>query len=419
VTFLLRLYNSLTKKVDVFKPLDEGRVRMVSCGPSIYQLPHVGNYRTFLFEDIVQRYLEYLGYRVERVLNITDVEDKALAEAENQNITLKELTDGNIETFMNELKSLKVKIPNYLPRSSTTVDQAVQLIEILLEKGYAYRYTHRGRRNIYYDPLKFDGFGKLFGLDMSKWPKKRRRFHRDTYGNDHWNRGDFILWHGYKKGDKVFWETKIGKGRPSWNIQDPAMVLKSFGFKADVWCSGIDSINRHHDYIIAVVEAVTGKPFVRYWLHAAHLFLEGEKMSKSRGNVEYPRDLLETECIWNHIRFFFIYGHYRQKMNFTFKKYNQVCNRLKSFREMAKNLRVEEGAKQTSSVRAEKLVKKLGTDFEENMDNDLQVKAAFDSLYKTVSKLVKLKEKRRLSVEDSREALAKLKAIDYVLQVIF
>ncbi|UCC58645.1 MAG: class I tRNA ligase family protein [Candidatus Bathyarchaeum sp.] len=416
---MLRLYNTLTKKSEIFKPLDEGRVRLVSCGPSIYQLPHIGNYRTFLFEDIVQRYLEYLGYRVERVLNITDVEDKALEAAENQNITLKELTDNNIETFMNELKNLKVKIPDYLPQSSTTVDQAVHLIEILLEKGYAYHYTHRGRRNIYYDPLKFDGFGKLFGLDMSKWPKKKRRFHKDTYANDRWNRGDFILWHGYKEGDKVFWETKIGKGRPSWNIQDPAMVPKSFGFEADMWCSGIDSTHRHHDYIIAVVEAVTGKPFVRYWLHAAHLFLEGEKMSKSRGNIEYPRDLLETECIWNHIRFFFIYGHYRRNMNFTFTKYNQVCNRLKRFREMVKNLRVEEGAKQTSSVRAEKLVKKLTTDFEENMNNDLQVKAAFDSLYKTVSKLIKLKENQMLSAEDSVEALAKLKAIDYVLQVIF
>lgn len=392
---------------------------MISCGPSIYQLPHIGNYRTFLFEDILQRYLEYLGYRVERVLTITDVEDKALAEAENQNITLKELTDGNIETFMNELKNMKIKIPNYLPRSSTTVDQAVHLIKILLEKGYAYRYTHHGRRNIYYSPLKFDEFGKLFGLDMSKWPKKKRRFHKDTYPGNRWNRGDFILWHGYKEGDKVYWDTEIGKGKPSWNIQDPAMVLKSFGFKADIWCSGIDSTYRHHDYIIAVVEAVTGKPFVRYWLHAAHLFLEGEKMSKSRGNIEYPRTLLATECIWNHIRFFFIYGHYRQKMNFTFQKYNQVCNQLKSFREMVQNLRVNEEANPKSSAGAKKLVKKISMDFEENMNNDLQVKAALDSLYKTVSSLIKLKEKQRLSAEDSKEALTKLKAIDSVLQVIF
>jgi len=392
---------------------------MITCGPSIYQLPHIGNYRTFVFEDILQRYLEYLSYRVERVLNITDVEDKALAEAEKQNLNLKELTNSNIETFISELKQLKVKIPDYLPRSSTTVDQAVNLITILLEKDYAYWHTHKGRKNIYYDPLKFDGFGKLFGLDMTKWPKKKRRFHRDTYTGNIWNKGDFILWHGYREGDKICWDTRIGKGRPSWNIQDPAMMPKNFDFKADIWCSGIDSTYRHHDYIIAVIEAITGKTFVCCWLHAGHLLLDGEKMSKRKGNIEYPGGLLETECIWSHIRFFLIYGHYRQKLNFTFKKYTQVCNKLKSFRDMVNNLSVVEGLEQKSSVEAKKLVKKIKADFEENMNNDLQVKAAFDSVYETVSRLVRLKETKRLSDEDSREAVETLKAIDYVLQAIF
>jgi len=416
---LLKLYNTLTRKLETFEPLEEGEVKMITCGPSIYQLPHIGNYRTFVFEDILQRYLEYLGYQVERVLNITDVEDKALAEAEKQNINLKDLTDRNIETFISELKHLNVKIPDYLPSSSTSVDQAVHIIEILLEKGYAYRYTYKGRRNVYFDPLKVEGFGRLFGLDMSKWPKKKRRFHRDTYTGNRWNRGDFILWHGYKEGDEVYWDTRLGKGRPSWNIQDPAMMPKSFDFKVDIWCSGIDSLYRHHDYIIAIIEAVTGKPFVCYWLHAGHLLLEGEKMSKRKGNIEYPRDLLEAECIWDHIRFFFIYSHYRRELNFTFKKYSQICSLLTSFRDMVNKLSAAEDGEQKSSAKAKKLVKQIKTDFEENMNNDLHVKAAFDSLYKTVSRLVKLKEKQELSAEDSKEALAKLKAIDYVLQAIF
>lgn len=405
--------------LESFEPLEKGKVKMVTCGPSIYQLPHIGNYRTFVFEDILHRYLEYLGYKVERVLTITDVEDKALAEAEKQNIMLKELTDSNIKQFIKELKKLKVKIPDYMQRSSATVEQAVNLIEILLEKGYAYWYNHDGRRNVYFDPLKVDGFGKLFGLDMAKWPKQKIRFHRDTYPGNRWNKGDFILWHGYQEGDKVYWDTKIGKGRPSWNIQDPAMIPKTFDFKADIWCSGIDSTYRHHDYIIAIVESITGKAFVHYWLHAAHLIFEGEKMSKRKGNIKYPRDLLESECIWNHIRFFFIYCHYRQKLDFAFKKYSQVCRLLKSFREMIRNLKVEDNVKQKSSAQAKDLIKKIKTDFEKNMNNDLQVKAAFDSLYTTVSKLVKLKEKQMLSVEDSKEALTKLKAIDYVLQAIF
>lgn len=416
---LLKLYNSLTRRLEDFTPKEAGKVKLVTCGPSIYQMPHIGNYRTFVFEDVLQRYLEYLGYEVERVLTITDIEDKAIAEAEKQNIPLKKLTDDNVEKFTKELKKLKIKIPDYMQRSSNIVNQSVSIIETLLEKGYAYWHTHEGRRNVYFDPLKFEGFGKLFRLDMTKWPKQRKRFHKDTYNGNRWNRGDFILWHGYKKGDKVYMDTKIGKGRPSWNVQDPAMIPTDFGFKADIWCSGIDSTYRHHDYIIAVVESLTGKAPVRYWLHAAHLIFEGEKMSKRKGNIKYPNDLLEAECLWNHIRFFLIYGHYRRKLNFTFKDYNRFCKLLRSFRRMVKKLSVTEGAEQESSSKAKKLVEQIRMGFVENMDNDLDVKGAFDSTYKTVSSLVKLKEKQMLSDEDAEKALAKLKDIDYVLQTLF
>lgn len=416
---MLKLYNTLSRKIEVFKPLEDGKVKMVTCGPSIYQLPHIGNYRTFVFEDILQRYLEYLGYSVERVLTITDVEDKALAEAEKQNMSLKELTDNNVKKFNMELKKLKVKIPNHAQRSSTSIEQAVNLIEKLLDSGHAYWYTHQGRKNVYFDPLKFDEFGKLYGLDMTKWPKKKRRFHKDTYPGTRWNRGDFILWHGYTEGDEVYWDTTIGKGRPSWNVQDPAMLPEDFNFKADIWCSGIDSTYRHHDYIIALVESITNETFVKYWLHAGHLYFEGEKMSKRKGNIKYTQDLLETECVWNHIRFFFVYGHYRQKLNFTFEKYNNVCKLLKNFRKMLNKLKVTEGSELKSSAKAKDLVKKIKTEFELNMNNDFHVKDAFDSLYTIVSSLVQLKEKQMLSAKDSKEALDKLKEIDYVLQAIF
>ncbi len=392
---------------------------MVTCGPSIYQLPHIGNYRTFVFEDILNRYLEYLGYNVERVLTITDIEDKALVEAQKQNMPVKKLTDRNVKQFLEELKKLKVRIPNYIQRSTANVEQAANLIQLLIEKNYAYWYNHDGRRNVYFDPLKVEGFGKLFGLNLTKWPQKKKRFHRDTYTGNRWNKGDFILWHGYKEGDLVYWNTKIGKGRPSWNIQDPAMIPKHFDFKVDIWCSGIDSTYRHHDYIIAIVESITGKPFVNYWLHASHLIFEGEKMSKRKGNIKYPRDLLETECIWNHIRFFFIYGHYRGKLNFAFKEYNKECKLLRSFRKMVKRLDVAQDSEQQSCPEAKELVKKIKLEFEKHMNDDLQVKAAFDSLYNTVSSLVTLAEQKKLSADDSKEALTELKDIDYVLQTIF
>jgi cysteinyl-tRNA synthetase len=416
---LLKLYNTFTRKVELFEPLDKGKVKLVTCGPSIYQMPHIGNYRTFVFEDVLHRYLEYLGYKVKRVLTITDIEDKALNEAKKLNKSLKKLTEVNIKNFVEELKKLKIKIPEYLQQSSIFIDNAVNLIEKLLQTDYAYWYIYEGRKNVYFDSLKFEGFGKLFRLDMSKWPKTKKRFHKDTYPGNRWNRGDFILWHGYKDGDEVYWDTKIGKGRPSWNIQDPAMVPREFDFEVDIWCSGIDSTYRHHDYIIAIVESITGKQFVRYWLHSAHLIFEGEKMSKRKGNIKYPRTLLETECVWNHIRFFFIYGHYRQKLNFTFKNYNKVCKLLRTFRQMLKDLKVADTSKQKSNSVAKKLVKRIKIDFEKHMNNDLNIKTAFDSLYETVSNLVKLKEKKMLSLKDSKKALEQLKAIDYIFQSFF
>jgi cysteinyl-tRNA synthetase len=419
VTFLLKLYNTLKRKLEDFKPKEKGKVKLVTCGPSIYQLPHIGNYRTFIFEDILQRYLNYLGYNVQRLINVTDVEDKTLLEAKKQNIPPNELTQKNIEIFLNELRQLKIKIPDFIERSSTSVTEAVEIIETLLEKGYAYRHTYDGRKNVYFDPLKFNGFGKLYGLDMSKWPKQHRRYHRDNYSGDRWNKGDFILWRGYKEGDSLFWDTKLGKGYPAWNIQDQAMVKKSFGFDVDIWCSGIDSTHRHHDYIIATVESIVGRPFVNYWLHCSHLIFDGEKMSKRKGNIKYPSDLVKTKCIWNHIRFFLIYGHYRRKLNFTYTEYSKTCDFLISFQKMVRKLHVPEGSKQQSSDVARKLVKKIKNDFEKHMNNDLRVKSAFNDLYDTVSKLVDLNEKNMLSTEDSKNALEQINAIDSVLQVIF
>ena len=167
----LSLCNTLTGKIEPFKPIEDKKVKMYTCGPSTYQRPHIGNYRTFLYEDIVQRYMEYLGYRIVRLMTLTDVEDKAVAEAKKENITIEELTARNENMLFHDFKYLRIKVPNYTVRASTVVDQAVRMIKTLVEKGYAYWYTHESAVNAYFDPLKFKGFGKLAKLDMAKWPK--------------------------------------------------------------------------------------------------------------------------------------------------------------------------------------------------------------------------------------------------------
>jgi cysteinyl-tRNA synthetase len=396
--------------------MEDMRVKMYTCGPSTYQRPHIGNYRTFLFEDVLQRYLEYLGYSVTRLITLTDVEDKALAQAKKEKVSLEEVTRRNEDAFLKDLELLKMKIPDYTVRASTAVDQTAKLVKTLVEKGYAYWHAHEGARNAYFDPLKFEGFGKLANLDMSRWPKKKRRFHKDTYPGTPWNKGDFILWHGCKEGEAC-WETEIGMGRPAWNIQDAAMVTKHLGFTIDVACGGVDNLVRHHDYTIAIAEGVSGKKFANYWLHGAHLFVDGKKMSKSKGNVYYPEDLVAKGYRNDHVRFFLIYEHYRKKLNFTFKKLTETSQRLDAFKGMVQNLRKAKSA--NPSEKAEKLGGSLVSSFDENMNNDLDVKAAFDELYETVSELHGLMKEERLSAEDANAAMSGLHRIDSVLQVIF
>jgi len=411
---LLDLYNTLTRKTELFQTGEDKEVKMYTCGPSTYQPAHIGNYRTFLFEDILQRYLEYLGYKVTRLMTLTDVEDKAIAQAKKENLTVEELTRKNEAVFFKDFELLKIKSPDYPVKASTAVDQAANLILKLVEKGTAYYYTYKGAKNVYFDPLKFKSFGKLAHLDMSKWPKKKRRFHKDTYPGTPWNLGDFVLWHGCEQ-DDVCYQTAIGNGRPAWNIQDAAIVTKYLGFTVDVGCGGIDNLVRHHDYTLAVAEAVSGKPFSRYWLHGGHLFVEGKKMSKSKGNVYYPNDLLTKGFSGGQLRFFLIYWPYRKKLNFTFEKLTQTSQKLDSLKSMVADLQQVKSSSQTEN--RETLSSKIIVDFEAYMNNDLDVKSAFDSLYETINELHEIRE--LLSSKDVKKVMNALSKIDSVLQCIF
>ena len=411
---MLKVYNSLTRKIESFEPQEGKEVKMYSCGPSTYQLAHIGNYRTFLFEDILQRYLEYLGYNVRRLMTLTDVEDKAVEQAKKENLTVEELTQRSVTIFFRDFEVLKIKKPDYPVKASTAVDQATNLISELVKKGTAYNYLYRGSANIYFDPLKFSGFGKLSHLDMNKWPRKKRRFHKDTYPGTPWNRGDFVLWHGCTK-DDVCYQTSIGMGRPSWNIQDAAIVTKHLGFSVDVACGGIDNLVRHHDYTLAVAEAVSGRQFSRYWLHGGHLFVNGKKMSKSKGNVYSPSDLLTKGFSGQQLRFFLIYGSYRKKLNFTFSKLLKTSQKLDSFKRMIADL---EKTKPTCQTIEEKMLfSKIATNFEDRLNDDLDVKSAFDNLYQKITELHR--KRQTLSEKEIKNVLSDLHKIDSVLQCIF
>lgn len=411
---MLKLFNTLGRKLEPFEPRHSGTLTMFTCGPSVYQKSHIGNFRTFLFEDIVVRYLEYLGYTVQRGMNFTDVEDKAIAEARRRRIGLCQLTDTNIRIFLKEMRLLSMKIPDFVPRASESIKEAVEIIEHLLNLRAAYWY----HGNVYFDPLSFPGFGKLYGLDMTKWPKEKRRFHKDTYPGVQWNLGDFILWHGYKHGDKVYWDTKIGRGWPSWNIQDPSMIIRYFHATLSLYCGGIDNLYRHHDYTLAILESLSNfrpyrfRPMSRFWLHCHHLYVNGRKMSKSKGNIYYIETLLAQDYTPSEIRFFLIYGHYRKTLNYSENAMCAASEKLRLLKKTVKVLRRKMGGMQSGSSAASRIIKKQ---FVRHMNNDLDISSAFDAIYSAVTGI----DLSTVTPGYAASIISVLKEADQVLQVIF
>lgn len=405
---MFQLFNTFGRKMEKFTPMNSNVVNIFTCGPSVYQRAHIGNHRTFLFEDILVRYLRFLGYRVRRGMIFTDVEDKAIAEAEKKGTDVKFLTEMNIETFAKEMHLLKMTIPDYLGRASEAVDDAVAIIEELLARGIAYRY----RDNIYFDPLKYPFFGTLYGLDMRTWPKKRRRFHKDTYPGMRWNRGDFILWHGCADLGEVCWDSSLGPGRPSWNIQDASVLRHYIEEPLSIYCGGVDNLIRHHDYTMAVLESIRPYPMARYWMHCRHLFVEGKKMSKSLGNVYYTDTLLDEGFSTEEIRFFLIYGHYRENLNYSKTIMKEKACLLRRFRSVMGKLAKKGAAIQKAPLSP--LADEMTEVFTEAMDNDLNVRKAFDGIVELVSE----ETVESLSQGEAAAVAAALRRIDSVLEVM-
>lgn len=331
----LTLYNTLTNKQESFQPREPGSVKLFTCGPSVYRGQHLGNYRTYLYEDVLHKYLRYLGFEVERVINFTDVEDKAIGLAWRNGISLAELCRPVEEQFFEECDLLGIHLPEHIPRATTSVSSAVDLIQLLLDRGHAY--WHEGE--VFYDPLTYPGFGRIYGLDMSRWPEKKVRFRKDTYPGKQWNLGDFILWHKRKDREgEVWWDTEIGQGRPAWNIQDAAIIKKHLGFTIDIHTGGMDNLYRHHDYTLAIMEGASGETFCPWWLHGGELLVNGSKMSKSKGNVAYTQDLLNQGFLPPQIRFFLLYGPYRDELDLRLSSLDERTGYLDRIRRLTRGL---------------------------------------------------------------------------------
>jgi len=323
----LRIHNTLSGQLEEFKPLHDNQVGMYTCGPTVYDFPHIGNYRTFVFQDILRRWLKYRGYALRHVMNLTDVDDNTIRKSKAVSMPLRDYTAKYIEAFQVDRQLLSLEDPEIVVRATDSIDDMVKMIQTLLEKGYAYA----SEGSIYFRVAAFPRYGQLTKIDLSGI-RDGARIDSDKYDKN--NARDFALWKAPKEGEP-FWETAIGPGRPGWHIECSVMSMKYLGETFDIHSGGVDLIFPHHENEIAQSEAATGKPFVRYWLHAEHLIVNGEKMSKSLGNFYTLRDLLAQGYKPSAIRYLLAAVPYRRHLNFTFEGLHQAeqsIERLRNFR---------------------------------------------------------------------------------------
>ncbi len=404
----------MTRQTEDFRPRKDNQVKIFTCGPSIYQKAHLGNYRTFLYEDLLVRYLKYKGFDVERAMNLTDIEDKTISEAKKMDTDIKTLTDDVLAIFRESLNGFGFIMPEHLISATESIEQTIHMIKELVKSGHAYE--HQG--SYFFDPLKAENFGKLFKLDMNRWPKQKRRFRKDTYNGNRWNLGDFILWHGNENGEHPYWDTDLGRGRPSWNIQDPAIITMSIGSQVDINCGGIDNIYRHHDYNIAIMESYTGVNYANYYMHGEHLLVDGTSMSKSRGNIIYPEHIAAEGQDWKDIRFFLTYRHYRKKLNYTHENFQKSAAKLHSFRNDLSRIRSQADiGSVTPEVKT--LIQKIRPEFEAHLNDDLSLGDGFDSVHRIIRKLKNKSMLTPLSPDALKNIDNTLHKIDNVLNVIY
>lgn len=403
----MKFYNTLTRKKEKFKPIKEGAVGLYTCGPTVYDLAHIGNFRAYVFEDILHRYLEYRGYKVLRVMNITDVDDKTIAGANKEGIALKEYTDRYIKAFLEDMKTLRLKKPDHLPRATQHINEMVSLVKQLMEKGYAYKKEGA----VYFSIAKFPSYGKMAGIDLSAI-KPGARVEVDEYAKD--DVRDFALWKEEKEG--VCWDTELGRGRPGWHIECSAMSMKYLGESFDVHTGGVDNIFPHHENEIAQSEAATGKKFVNYWMHCAHLLVDNEKMSKSKGNFYTLRDITKKGYNPVAVRYLLLSTHYRDPLNFTEKSLVQAENTVKNYNAFYQALDFCTGGHSNKAIKEE--IQKARGVFTEGLADDLNVSAGLAGVFNLMKAVNVALSQGGLGQQDAGEVKFFLEEIDGVLDIL-
>ncbi len=402
----LRFFNTMSRTKEVFEPIEAGKVGMYTCGPTIYNVAHIGNFRAYVFEDLLRRYLEYRGYDVRHVMNLTDVEDKLIRTCRETGEPLKAVTDKYAKAFFEDVDTLGIRRAHVYPAATDHIPEMVEMIKTLRDKRHTYE--HEG--SIYFRLATFPGYGRLSHMDLDQLRAGASgRVDTDEYEAE--EARDFALWKAWDEDDgAVFWETELGKGRPGWHIECSAMSMKYLGETFDIHCGGVDNIFPHHENEIAQSECCTGKPFVKYWLHCAHLVVEGRKMSKSLGNFFTLRDLLERGLDPMAIRWVLIATHYRQPNNFSFEAADAAKESLRRVRDFRERLKAARGDGDDLATRCAE----CEIAFQEALDDDLNISGGLGVVFDFIRDANKLIDDGSVGAAGARNALALMDRLDAV-----
>ena len=405
----IRVHNTLSGKVEPFVPQRPGEVSIYTCGPTVYDYAHIGNYRTFVFQDILRRFLELRGFKLNHVMNLTDVDDRIIANAAKAGVSIRDYTAKFAQAFFDDCKTLSIEAPEHWIRATDYIDDMVKLIQRLQEKSY----TYAGEGSIYYRISKFPNYGKLSKIDVTGI-QAGARVDNDRYEKE--SARDFALWKAPKPGEH-FWETPIGPGRPGWHIECSAMAMRILGETIDIHTGGIDLAFPHHENEIAQSESATGKKFVNYWMHAEHLLVEGEKMSKSLGNFFTLRDLFAKGYKPSALRFALASVPYRRQLNFTFDGLQQAASSVERLRNFSDRLTREKFPEGNAPGMADRIAK-AGNDFDAALSDDLNTAMALGVAYDLVRDANIAMDKGEFRQGDVASARDFLASFDRVFAVI-